>query len=475
MKKLLALILLVTTVAQAQYSVKGSMNPPNETDWVILYKIEGAKQRFVANTNTKIDTVKVNGEEVRVANFEFTMPEGAKPGMYRVAYRQEAGGFANFLFNNENVEFSFNPNFPEQSIVYTKSKENMLFNEFLQANALTQKTVDSLQVAYLKNPSEDLKKRYPKAVKKVTDVYKIYEDKSKGMLASHFVKAMQRDNATEISGDAQKYFSNIVSNFFNNIDFNSKELYNSSILIDRVSDYVFYLNYSSEPELQDKLFKESVATVMGKISDTKLKKETLEFLISQFARVQKAHIVDGIFSTHYNKLPASFQDAKFRSKTLGKLQAAIGRIAPDFSWKDGKKKHKLSTLKDGENYLLIFWSTSCSHCLKEIPELYKYMQKTQPDTKVIAYALETEDFEWNEYKKQLYGWHHAIGLNKENKWDNTFVTDTYQVHATPSYFVLDKNKKIIAKPRDFEVIKKYYAVTNPPKKEEKKTEKKEKE
>jgi len=206
---------------------------------------------------------------------------------------------------------------------------------------------------------------------------------------------------------------------------------------------------------------------MSKITDVNFKKQTAEFLITQFAKGENVKMVDDIFADHYSKLPADFQDQKFKSKTLGKLQAGIGRIAPDFSWKENGKTKKLSTLKDGKNYLLIFWSTSCSHCVKEIPELYKYMQKTQPDTKVIAYALEKEDFEWNEFKKQLYGWHNVIGLNPKNKWDNKLVNDVYNIHQTPSYLVLDANKKIVAKPYDLSVIRKYYAITNPIKKEKK--------
>lgn len=473
MKKILALLLLVTAVAQAQYTIKGSMTPPDKNDWVILYKIEGAKQLFISNTNTKIDTVKANGKEMRVANFEFTLPKEAKTGMYRVTYRQEAGGFANFLFNKEDVEFSFNPDFPEQSIVFSKSKENKIFNEFLQANKLTQNKLDSLQVVYLRDSSEVIQKKYTATLTKVNDVNKIYNEQSKGMLASHFIKAMQRENSTKAIANPQEYFTHIVDNFFNNIDLNSKELFNSSFLIDRINDYVYYLNYSTEPSLQQKLYKESVANVVGKISDPTFKKQTLEFLIGQFAGSENADMVDTIFAEHYSKLPADFQDQNFKTKTLGKLQAAIGRTAPDFSWKENGKTKKLSTLKDGKNYLLVFWSTSCSHCVKEIPQVYKYMQ-TQPDTKVIAYALEREDFEWNEFTKQLYGWHNVIGLNPKNKWDNKLVTEVYQVHQTPSYFVLDANKKIVAKPYDLKVIKKYYTITNPPKKEKKEVDNKDK-
>ena len=172
-------------------------------------------------------------------------------------------------------------------------------------------------------------------------------------------------------------------------------------------------------------------------------------------KVQNGEIVDVLFNKYYSKLPANLQDYNFKVKKLALVQAAIGRIAPDFSWKENGKTKRLSTLKDGKKYLLVFWSTSCSHCVKEIPGLYTFMQ-TQKDTKVVAYALEREDFEWNEFTKQLYGWHHAIGLNPKDKWDNKLVTDTYQVHETPSYFILDANKKIISKPYDLKEIKKAF-------------------
>lgn len=467
MKNLLALLVFVTSLTQAQNSVKGTMLPPNNTDWVILYKIEGAKQRFVANTNTKIDTVTIEGKKQQIGTFKFILPKDAKPGSYRVTYKQEGSGFLDFIFNKEDVEMSFHPEYPEQSVIFVTSEENKIFNEFLQATDITQKKVDSLQVVYLRDSSEVIKKQFPKAVKRLNDVYSIYDKKSAGMLANNFIKALKRDIPNEPMSNPQAYFSSVVDNYFNNINFESKELYNSSFLIDRISDYIFYLNYSAEPTLQQKLFSESIAKVMSKIKDVKFKKEALEYLATQFAKMQNGETVDLLFNKYYNKLPADFQDATFRSKKLALVQAAIGRTAPDFSWKEEGKIKSLSSLKDGKNYLLIFWSTSCSHCVKEVPELYKFMQ-TQKDTEVVAYALEREDFEWNEFTKQLYGWHHVIGLNAKDKWDNKLVTETYQVHATPSYFVLDTNKKIIAKPYDLKEIKKVITKINTSKKEDKK-------
>jgi protein-disulfide isomerase len=39
------------------------------------------------------------------------------------------------------------------------------------------------------------------------------------------------------------------------------------------------------------------------------------------------------------------------------------------------------------------------------------------------------------------------------KWDNE-IGNSYNVTSTPTYFVLDKDKKIMAKPYDFEALKK---------------------
>ena len=51
MKHLIIIALLViTSFTQAQQTITGTMTPAIESDWVILYKIEGAKQKFVQNT-----------------------------------------------------------------------------------------------------------------------------------------------------------------------------------------------------------------------------------------------------------------------------------------------------------------------------------------------------------------------------------------------------------------------------------------
>lgn len=66
--------------------------------------------------------------------------------------------------------------------------------------------------------------------------------------------------------------SAILNTFFEPIDFSNQALINSSFLLDRITDYVFYLNYSEDATTQQALYKSAVETVFTKIEDSVFKK-----------------------------------------------------------------------------------------------------------------------------------------------------------------------------------------------------------
>jgi thiol-disulfide isomerase/thioredoxin len=208
------------------------------------------------------------------------------------------------------------------------------------------------------------------------------------------------------------------------------------------------MNYSPDPEKQEQLHKKAMDVVIRKATDIKFKADVIEFFISQFASIKNSALVDYLFANHFDKLPKESQNVAFKKKTLESMGVAIGRIAPDFSWEENGKKMSLSTLTGAQNYLLIFYSTGCNHCLKEVPLVFEFM-KGKDKTKVIAFAMETSDKAWLNYKKTLAGWHHVLGLGK---WENE-TARTYQINSTPTYFVLGMDKKIIANPEKIEDLK----------------------
>ena len=124
MRRLLLLVVLTSTFVQAQYTVKGTIQPTKKYRWALLYKIEGTKERFIENSEINNQLLTTNGTTLTIGTFEFQLPANAESGAYRITYDLKKNSYIDFLFNKEDVEFSFNPKDAESTIRYTKSKEN---------------------------------------------------------------------------------------------------------------------------------------------------------------------------------------------------------------------------------------------------------------------------------------------------------------------------------------------------------------
>ena len=66
--------------------------------------------------------------------------------MYRVTYRLKGVGFSDFIFNQENVSFVLNPDYPEQTISFSESEENILYQNYLIEISNAQQRLDSISM-----------------------------------------------------------------------------------------------------------------------------------------------------------------------------------------------------------------------------------------------------------------------------------------------------------------------------------------
>ena len=440
MKKIIVLFLFISAFSYAQYAIKGTMSPIENSSWVLLYKIEGTKQIFVKNTQVR--------KEGKTGFFEFSLPTDAKVGSYRIKYSMKRDGFMDFLFNKENIAFEFNPKDLENTIVFHESKENQIYISFLKKIYTAQYTLDSLQSEYFRNPSSLIKEAYIRSLGNFQKIEKEYIQASKEKLVNHFIKASLRYNSSEIFERPVDYISSSITHFFDHIDFSNKTLYNSTFLFDKISEYVVSLNVAANPAQKEEFYKKASKAAIEKTTTISFKTDVINYLISQFAEIKNAVLVDHLFANYFDKLPKENQNIKLKNKILAQLRIAIGRVAPDFSWTENGKEFRLSSLKDGLSYVLIFYSTGCSHCLREVPEIFDYM-KGKTNTKVIAFAMETSAKTWTNYQLKMPGWHHVLGLGK---WENT-TARTYQINSTPTYFVLGMDKEIISIPKTLNDLK----------------------
>jgi len=440
-KKFLFLFFAISLSVQSQNSVKGKLDPDSDYKWVILYQLKGANQVYIANTT------------LQEGSFELEFPENAENGMYRLTYDLENSGFVNFLYNKENVELNFDPTYPSGTLRFETSNENKIYNEYVIKSETSQQRLDSLQVVYfrLQNEEEQLKtaNSFKVEAKNRKGLQEMYEDLSKGKLANNFIKAERNFVADSIFESPQEYLNSIKNHYFDYIDFSDEALYNSTYFSEKIIDYVFYLNSSDDVEVQQQLFKRNVEDVIEKIGDnTYIKSEISTVLLHAFAQIENVEVIEYLIEKHYLKQEEKYKDQKFIDEIKLKIKLAVGKAAPDFSWEEEGTKVWLSKMDNAEKYVLVFWSTTCSHCLNEVPQLYEFT-KDKEDVHVIAVALENDEFGFNYHTKNFVNWTNILGLNK---WQNKIARD-YEINSTPTYFVLDADKKIIAKPDYFTDVK----------------------
>ena len=443
-KKITALLIFAVSICYSQHKINGQMEPVGSGNWVVLYQLKGAKQLYLGNASLE------NGK------FELNMPENSETGMYRLLYDIEKNGFIDFIYNNKNVNLVFDPSSPLESVKFSDGDENSLYVDYMRRSEALLEKMDSIQIAYLtfsdsgdKESAQDL---YQNLRNSYNKLHNNAVERSDGLFAQHLISSSKKFIGDTLHEDAQLFFNERKEHYFDYVDFQDKTLLNAIILSEYAINYVFYLNRSDDAQVQALLYRQAVDRLVEEIgSNQQIKKEILTVLLHTFAQLEEGSQVDYIVESHYNGLPEEMQDNKEIDSILESVKLATGRTAPDFSWETDGKQYSLHQIQKGAIYVLVFWSTDCSHCLVEIPLLHDFT-KDKTDVHVISFALERDRLGFDHHTQNLSGWTHILGLEK---WDHP-TARLYEIRETPTYFVLDGSKKIIAKPEFFRDVKTFY-------------------
>jgi peroxiredoxin len=122
----------------------------------------------------------------------------------------------------------------------------------------------------------------------------------------------------------------------------------------------------------------------------------------------------------------------------------IGKIAPDLTLENIDGEHVNLHKIQSKITIVLIYEPDCSHCKEFVPQLYNdvYQQFKNKGLKVFAiYSMDKKE-EWTEFltKHNLYDW--------INVWDENHISQfkiLYDARKTPAVYILDENKKIIAK------------------------------
>ena len=434
MKKLTTVfIFLLGFYISAQHTISGSFSPAQEYTWLIAYRLKPGTQVYAADTAIK------NGE------FALKLPENSLPGTYRLVYAvpQEEFYFDIIYDGKEDIQLSFNS---DQGVMFIASKENILFSTYFKAIQDSEREL----ISFYSTGSSDVKD-YREIIRKYQEAQKYYENKTEGTLANQFIQA-NRPYIPSKFENIQQYVQHKKEFYFDHLDLSNETLQASGFLTDKMTNYVFTALplEQLDKSATEKVMQANVDSIFKKLqSDSDAYSFHIGYTLwTQISGSSFNQTADYIYHTYLKKSAAAETNQEIMDKIAIYNRLRIGTSAPDITWKKGDSVEKLSNLNGAKNYVLVFWSSTCGHCLKELPALHKKL-KENSDIQVIAVGLEDDVLSWKIESEKLETFEHAIALGK---WESEYAK-LYDIHATPSYFILDADKHIIAKPEtDIEVV-----------------------
>lgn len=96
---------------------------------------------------------------------------------------------------------------------------------------------------------------------------------------------------------------------------------------------------------------------------------------------------------------------------------------------------------DSRYTLVVFWASSCGHCMEEMPKLQAIYAKLQTkNIEVVSVSLDTDRAAFLSASTS-YPWYSYCDFKE---WNSQAVLD-YYVFATPSFYLLDKDNMIVKK------------------------------
>lgn len=442
MKKLIALFfpIFISLNSFSQYKIEGTITGYEEKQ-MLFSSIYG-------HLETAIDTIKTDEN----GHFKIILPKNSTTGLYRLNLRTQE--YLDLIFNKENIKFNTIVTGLIDSIQFSETKENKIYYDFYKKSKQDHYKIELLTPLLNYFPMED--SFYMEIVNKLkntqanilTEINKIKSDQ-KNTFASKLILSeidpILYWNPTAI--DQKKYLKN---HFLDYIDFNDLTLMNSDIFASKAIQFIsIYGDKNLNREQQGEEFIKAIDILLSEASVNKIVFDYIfEYIVEGFERFDYENVMTHISETYIND--ETCQDDADKEKLKKRIekykQLSIGKPAPDFEIESNLGEVLKLKEIESEYTLLLFWASWCDHCKESLPQIAAlYNIQTTKKMKVIAISLDNKKAPWlNAIEPFPAEWMHVSQLKG---WDSP-ITDLYNIYATPSMLLLDKEKRILSKPEN---------------------------
>ena len=242
------------------------------------------------------------------------------------------------------------------------------------------------------------------------------------------------------------------AHYFDKIDFTDDRLLRTPVFHSKLSQYMKDLVM----QMPDSINKEADMLV----EKARVNKEMFKSIVWWITNTYETSNImglDAVFvhmaETYYTKDQATWVDStqlykiQERARTLKPLE--IGKQAQYIILQDTLGQWKSLYDIKAKYTILVFWDPDCGHCQKAIPKLIKWYQVAKPyGIEIFAANSAVEEEKWKKFiREKGLNWINVADINLHNNFRHE-----WDIVTTPQIYVLDENKKIIAKRLDPETL-----------------------
>ena len=373
-------------------------------------------------------------------------------GMYQI--ETEYGFSFDFLYENEDVKFVLKDINKLEEIEFINSQLNTDWYRYLYCKEKIMNSLDLLKPvlrSYDKKSEFYLnaKNEYQKlqdSLWRFTDVLL-----KNNNYASNLIR-VDRFAPLNLDYDFKRQRNDMIANFFNEVDFNDLSLIPTNVMTTKIIDFL------SIQQLPGQNHDQQIMSIILGI-DNVLCRSTVNFemyefvfqyLIEGFNELGYEDVVDYMTRIPYSENLECDEDqynellyiVEFNSRV--KIGSQAKNISGQTIFDEEFDMYDI----DSEYTIVYFWSYTCDHCRENIKQLKTFLEDN-PDFSMVAVSVKGDLKKIKSYVKKykVNSYFYYDGM----EWNSPHVSN-YAVTATPTFYVLDKNKNIIYKPFDFEEL-----------------------
>ena len=256
--------------------------------------------------------------------------------------------------------------------------------------------------------------------------------------------------------DSLWVFNYYKAHYWDNFDLSDERMLRTPFVQPKLERYAKDLIV----QVPDSINKDADALIKKASANKELKSRIIYYFTSEYEN-PKVVGTEGVFVHMAEKYYLSGQmdvsdDAK---KRIGERVASmkpllVNRVIPDLTVSSPNQQPISIHGIKADYTVLFFFSPTCGHCKEAAPKLKEFYDTNKAKgVKVLAIATEQSPEDWQKFIKE-YKLEEIL-----NGYDYTSRTDfrtQYDVFSTPTIYVLDKNKKIIARRMPIEQLDDFF-------------------